>query len=83
MRSDKIDELTVLALKTYDTGDPAGRREVNRELREWNERMKAEGKPHMLINLKDVMRRVKSRRRENRTTPKAMQKRERQQAVWG
>lgn len=83
VRSDKIDELTVLALKTYDTGDPAGRREVNRELREWNERMKAEGKPHMLINLKDVMRRVKSRRRENRATPKAMQKRERQQAVWG
>ena len=55
---------------------------MNRELREWNERMKAEGKLHMLINLKDVMRRVKSRR-ENRATPKAMQKRERQQAVWG
>lgn len=83
VRSDKIDELTVLALKTYDTGDSAGRREANRELREWNEKMKAEGKPHMLINLKDVMRRVKSRRRENRATPKAMQKRERQQAVWG
>lgn len=77
VRSDKIDELTVLALKTYDTGDPAGWREANRELREWNEKMKAEGKPHMLITLKDVMRRVKSRRRENRVTPKAMQKRER------
>ena len=63
VRSDKIDELTVLALKTYDTGDSAGRREANRELREWNERMKAEGKPHMLITLKDVMRRVKARRR--------------------
>lgn len=83
VRSDKIDELTVLALKTYDTGDSAGRREANRELREWNEKMKAEGKPHMLITLKDVMRRVKARRRENRATPKAMQKRERQQAVWG
>lgn len=83
VRSDKIDELTVLALKTYDAGDSAGRREANRELREWNERMKAEGKPHMLITLKDVMRRVKARRRENRATPKAMQKRARQQAVWG
>lgn len=83
VRSDKIDELTVLMLKTYDTGDLAGRREANRELREWNEKMKAEGKPHMLIKLKDVLRRVKSRRRENRVTPKAIQKREWQQAVWG
>lgn len=83
VRSDKIDELTVLILKTYDTGDLAGRREANRKLREWNEKMKAEGKPHMLIKLKDVLRRVKSRRRENRVTPKAIQKREWQQAVWG
>ena len=83
VRSDKIDELTVLMLKTYDTGDLAGRREANRKLREWNEKMKAEGKPHMLIKLKDVLRRVKSRRRENRVTPKAIQKREWQQAVWG
>ena len=83
VRSDKIDELTVLMLKTYDTGDLAGRREANRKLREWNEKMKAEGKPHMLIKLKDVLRRVKSRRRENRVTPKAIQKREWQQAIWG
>ena len=83
VRGDKIDDLTVLALKTADTGEPAGRQEMLRELRTWNERMKAEGKPHMLINLKDVMKRVKSRRRENRPTPKAMQKQRAQAAVWG
>lgn len=83
VRSDKIDELTVLALKTYDTGDLAGRRETIKRIGEWNEKMKAEGKPHMLINLKDVMRRVKARRRENRITPKTMRERERIQAVWG
>lgn len=83
VRSDKIDELTVLALKTYDTGDLAGRREAVSRIGEWNEKMKAEGKPHMLINLKDVMRRVKARRRENRITPKSIRERERTQAVWG
>lgn len=83
VRSDKIDELTVLALKTYDTGDLAGRREAVRRIGEWNEKMKAEGKPHMLINLKDVMRRVKARWRENRVTPKTVRERERTQAVWG
>lgn len=83
VRSDKIDELTVLALKTVDTGEPAGRQGMLRELRTWNKRMKAEGKPHMLITLKDVMRRVKARRRENRATPKAMQKQRAQAAVWG
>lgn len=83
VRSDKIDDLTVLALKTADTGEPAGRQGMLRELRTWNKRMKAEGKPHMLITLKDVMRRVKARRRENRATPKAMQKQRAQAAVWG
>ncbi|WP_165178211.1 PLxRFG domain-containing protein, partial [Desulfovibrio sp. ZJ369] len=61
VRSDKIDELTVLTLRTYDTGDPAGRREAIREIARWNEKMKDEGKPHMLISFKDVMRRVKAR----------------------
>lgn len=83
VRSDKIDELTVMALKTVDTGNPAGRQEMSRELRAWNEKMKAEGKPHMLIQPKDVMRRVKSRRRENRVNAKTLQKKTRMEAVWG
>lgn len=83
VRSDKVNDLAVLALKSIDTGNPDGRIAMMKELRAWNKKMQEEGKPHMLITLKDVMRRVNSRRRENRATPKAMQKRERHQAVWG
>ena len=83
VRSDKIDELTVLALKTYDTGKPDGRIAMMQELRVWNKRMQAEGKPHMLIQPKDVLRRVKARRRENRATPKQRQKGAMQMAAWG
>lgn len=83
VRDDMLDELTVLALKSYDTGEPAGKLEMRRKMREWNRKMEAEGKPHMFIHEKDVMRRVKARRRENRVTPKSMQQRERNQAVWG
>ena len=32
-----------------------------KELRAWNKRMQEEGKAHMLIQPKDVLRRVKSR----------------------
>ena len=83
VRSDKIDELTVLALKSFDTGKPDGRIAMMQELRVWNKRMQAEGKPHMLIQPKDVLRRVKSRRRENRATPKQRQKGTVQMATWG
>ena len=83
VRGDMLDELTVLALKSYDTGEPAGKLEMRRKMREWNRKMEAEGKPHMFIHEKDVMRRVKARRRENRMTPKSVQQRERNQAVWG
>lgn len=83
VRSDKIDELTVLALKSFDTGKPDGRIAMMHELRAWNKRMQAEGKPYMLIQPKDVLRRVKSRRRENRATPKQRQKGAMQMAAWG
>lgn len=83
VRSKMINDLAVLALKTVDTGDPAGRAEMVQELRGWNDRMKAEGKGHMLITFKDVMRSVKSRRRENRLTPKTARRRAAQAEVWG
>ena len=83
VRSDEIDRLTVLALRSYDTGTPTGKLEMRKRMREWNARMEAEGKPDMLIHEKDVMRRVKSRRRENRVTPETVRQREYRQAVWG
>lgn len=83
VRSDEIDRLTVLALRSYDTGTPTGKLEMRKRMREWNARMEAEGKPDMLIHEKEVMRRVKSRRRENRVTPETVRQREYRQAVWG
>jgi hypothetical protein len=83
VRSDKIDELTVLALRTRDTGQPGGRIAMMKALAEWNRKMAAEGKPYMRIKPEDVDRRVSVRRRENRATPRAMEQRERMRSVWG
>ena len=83
VRSDKVNDLAVLVLKSIDTGNPGGRIAMMQELRAWNKRMQEEGKPHMLIQPKDVLRRVKSRRRENRATPKQRQKGAAQMATWG
>ena len=83
VRSDKVNDLAVLVLKSIDTGKPDGRIAMMKELRAWNKRMQEEGKPHMLIQPKDVLRRVKSRRRENRATPKQRQKGAAQMATWG
>lgn len=82
VRDDKLDELTALALETFDTGDPAGRKEMLKELKDWNTRMQEERKPSMLIAPKDVIRRVKARRRENRPTPKNLREKARLQASW-
>ena len=83
VRSDKVNDLAVLVLKSIDTGKPDERIAMMKELRAWNKRMQEEGKPHMLIQPKDVLRRVKSRRRENRATPKQRQKGAAQMATWG
>ena len=53
-----------------------------KDLKAWNEHMKEEGKSNMLIAPKDVIRRVKARRRENRPTPKNLREKARQQAAW-
>ena len=82
-RSEKLDELTVMALESFDTGKPQGRQKMLRELRAWNEKKKSEGKPGMIIKIQDVDRRVKSRRRENRPTPKQKRKGAEYGQVWG
>jgi hypothetical protein len=83
VRSDKIDELTVLALKAHDTGKSGAYSGMLKELRAWNDKMRAEGKPMMIIKLQDVQRRVLARRRQNRATPKQQEKGAYQSAVWG
>ncbi|WP_165079240.1 MULTISPECIES: PLxRFG domain-containing protein [unclassified Desulfovibrio] len=83
VRSAKLDELTVMALKTHDTGDPSGRRQAIKEIEAWNAKMREEGKPQMTITLQDVMRRVKARRRQNRVNDKQREKGARQAEVWG
>ena len=83
VRSDKINELAVLALKSIDTGTPDGRIAMMKALRAWNREMEKAGKSHMLIQPKDVSRQVKSRRRENRPSPRQLQKGAAQLAMWG
>lgn len=86
VRGDMVNELTVLYLKSREAGSRNGMRgmlEMRGKLREWNERMKAEGKPHMIIRMKDILRRASARRRENRITPETLRARERHLAAWG
>ena len=83
VRSAKLDDLTLLALKTHDTGDPSGRKQAIKEIEAWNAKMRKEGKPQMTISLQDVMRRVKARRRQNRVNDKQREKGARQAEVWG
>lgn len=83
VRSDKINELAVLALKSIDTGTPDGRIAMMKALRAWNREMEKAGKSHMLIQPKDVSRRVRARRRENRPSPRQLQKGAAQLATWG
>ncbi len=86
VRGDMVNELTVLYLKSREAGSRNGMRgmlEMRGKLREWNERMKAEGKPHMIIRMKDILRRASARRRENRITSETLRARERHLAAWG
>jgi len=83
VRSDKIDALTVMALRTVDSGNPAGRAKMLKELHTWNEKMRAEGKLHMLIKIQDVDNRARARRRENRRTPETMRKEAAYRQLWG
>lgn len=82
VRSAKLDELTLMALKTHDTGDPSGRKQAIKEIEAWNAKMRKEGKPQMIIKFEDVMRRVRSRRGQN-LGRKEQEKGARQAEVWG
>ena len=56
---------------------------MRKVLKDWNVKMEEEGKPHMRILMKDVQKRVTQRRRKARMTPKARQRGEAFQSVWG
>lgn len=82
VRSDKINDLAVMVLKTQDTGDTSGRRQAIKEIQAWNAKMRKESKPQMTITLQDVMRRVRSRRGQN-LGRKEQLKGTRQAEIWG
>lgn len=82
VRSDKINDLAVMVLKTHDTGDPSGRRQALKDMQTWNAKMREESKPQMTIKFEDVMRRVRSRRGQNLGRKEQM-KGARQLEVWG
>ena len=84
VRSDRIDGFVTRALDDLETqGRPYMMRELRRRLEAHNRDMEAEGRPHMRITPKDVLRRVASRRRQNRATPEQRAKGAAQKALWG
>lgn len=83
VRADKADEVTTIMVKALDAGDSAEMVRARKVLKDWNVKMEEEGKPHMRILMKDVQKRVTQRRRKARMTPKARQKGEAFQSVWG
>lgn len=60
VRDDKLNELTMLFMKTLDGKGPQYRLKAIQEMRKWNEEMK--DKPGMNINLKQIINRVNRRR---------------------
>lgn len=60
VRDDKLNELTMLFMKTLDGKGPQYRLKAIQEMRKWNEEMK--DKPGMNINLKQIISRVNRRR---------------------
>lgn len=83
VRADKADEVATIMVKALDAGDSAEMVSARKVLKDWNLKMEEEGKPHMRILMKDVQKRVTQRRRKARMTPKARQKGEAFQSVWG
>ena len=83
VRADKADEVATIMVKALDAGDSAEMVRARKVLKDWNAKMEKEGKPHMRILMKDVQKRVTQRRRQARLTPKARQKGEAFQSVWG
>ena len=83
VRADKADEVATIMVKALDAGDSAEMVRARKVLKDWNVKMEEEGKPHMRILMKDVQKRVTQRRRKARMTPKARQRGESFQSVWG
>lgn len=83
VRADKADEVATIMVKALDARDSAEMVRARKVLKDWNAKMEKEGKPHMRILMKDVQKRVTQRRRQARMTPKARQKGEAFQSVWG
>jgi hypothetical protein len=82
VREDNLETFTVRMLKARDT---AAKVAVRKDIAEYNEKYRAEGKPSMIIKMEDVDRRVK-RRRDNagpkKATPKEAAKQQTRAAAW-
>lgn len=83
IRSDKKNEFVIPLLNQLDGKDPDGRKKSMEMVKEWNEKMRREEKPNMIIPYEEVTRLAKSRRRQNKATPKQREKGSRQRDAWG
>lgn len=80
VRSDKAGEFAAKMLKAREEGSSSA--EVRQDMREWNARIKEDGKPWMMIKMEDVQRRMSARRRENRLSKRERPRKAVQAQIW-
>lgn len=80
VRSEKAGEFAAKMLKAREEG--SGSAEVRQDMREWNARMKEDGKPWMMIKMEDVQRRMSARRRANRLSKREAPRKAMQAQIW-
>ena len=82
VRSDKINDVTLIWLNGMDTKDSREFAKARKEIREWNAKMKEDGKPWMTFNLEDVQRRAKARRKQHKGNQRTKARSAQQDAIW-
>ena len=82
VRSDFLNDLTVRMMAAEAAGDTREMAAVRKDMAAWNEESRAAGLHSQGIKEEDMRRRMRARQRENRATPKSMQKLEERRAAW-
>ena len=66
VRREKADEIATKMFRARQDNDGVARKEAREAFVEWNDKMRKEGKPDMLIRTQDIERRVRDRMRPQR-----------------
>jgi len=77
VRREKADEIATKMFRARQENDSAARKEAREAFVEWNDKMRKEGKPDMLIRPQDIERRVRERMRPKRPSARERAREER------